>query len=73
MADFCRQCTIEYFGEENADKNDCKGLQEAELDETHEIAVLCEGCGITGVNSKGECNGNCYKGHNNTPIRQDEE
>lgn len=51
MADFCRDCTIELFGAEFADKNDLAGLcEEGEM-----ISALCEGCGdFHWFNSEGE-------------------
>ena len=48
MADFCKQCSLEVWGEDSKDL--------AELcDEDQLISVLCEGCGSTVVNSKGIC------------------
>lgn len=48
MADFCRQCSIELFGE---DFKDLAGLcKEGEV-----VTVICEGCGYTTV----DCDGNC--------------
>lgn len=56
MADFCRQCTIRYFGEEYADRNDMRGLStpQDDLSELYPV-VLCEGCGCIQVDSKGVC------------------
>ena len=53
MADFCRQCSIEYFGK---DYEDFKGLTTPE-DEKQEMAavVLCEGCGHIQVDNAGNC------------------
>jgi len=62
MADFCRQCSIEIFGE---DCGDLKGLS-AEQDTENGLyaGVLCEGCGPTLVNHIGVCiNKDCLKGH----------
>lgn len=48
MADFCKQCSIEIFGE---DTGDLLGLcQEGET-----VADLCEGCGPTRVDPTGAC------------------
>lgn len=73
MADFCYQCTLEYFGPRFAKKNDMRGLVQKD-----EIAgVLCEGCGYIIVDHKGKCitsqyediassnnrNYKCEKGH----------
>lgn len=53
MADFCKQCSIETFGE---DFEDMKGLvTEAEYGEGYLACVLCEGCGSIQVNPEGEC------------------
>ncbi len=55
MADFCKQCSIELFGE---DFEELAGLSTL-TEETDKLGlvvrVLCEGCGATEVNSKGEC------------------
>lgn len=48
MADFCKQCSLEIFGE---DFEDLKGLCE----EGHTTFTLCEGCGFTAVNHLGVC------------------
>lgn len=62
MADFCKQCSIELFGE------DCKDL--AGLGDEHTLApgyawtVLCEGCGPTQVDDAGKCvSADCLKKH----------
>ena len=48
MADFCKQCLIELFGE---DTGDLAGLcKEDEL-----VAALCEGCGYCVVDHEGTC------------------
>lgn len=62
MADFCRQCTIEYFGAEYADQNDMTGLQ-TKADDANDLVtpVLCEGCGWAAVDSAGTCIGTCAK------------
>lgn len=53
MADFCKQCSEELFGE---DFGDLQGLSTIGNDINRSYtAVLCEGCGPTMVNSKGEC------------------
>lgn len=46
MADFCKDCSIELFGE---DFNDFAGL----CKENEMIYVLCEGCGWVYVNHFG--------------------
>ena len=53
MADFCKQCSIEHFGEDFGDLKGCttkedwaKGLA---------AIVICEGCGIIQVDPEGSC------------------
>jgi len=57
MADFCKQCSNDVFGEDFGDlKSLCK--------EDEMVHVLCEGCGQCIVNSEGECIcTNCLKMH----------
>lgn len=53
MADFCKQCSEEIFGE---DFEDLKGLGDGSpLPEGHGWTALCEGCGVIVVNDNGEC------------------
>lgn len=53
MADYCRQCSIELFGE---DFKDMAGLVTEEQEADYFVAtVICEGCGPTDVNRSGEC------------------
>lgn len=57
MADYCKQCSVEYFGE---DYRELAGLCKPD-----EIAsVICEGCGFIHVNHLGECVTDCESGHN---------
>ena len=53
MADFCKQCSIQQFGE---DFGDLAGLC-TEMDNEHNQYpnALCEGCGFIQVNHLGEC------------------
>jgi len=46
MADFCKECSIEVFGE---DMGDLAGL----CKEDEVTKVICEGCGIIWVDYKG--------------------
>lgn len=48
MADFCRQCSLELRGE---DFFELEGL----CQEGTTVDALCEGCGPTKVNFRGEC------------------
>ena len=62
MADFCKQCSIEMFGE---DFENLKGLGDGtELKPGYGWSVLCEGCGPIIVNDDGECiDKGCLKKH----------
>ncbi|MDW9531939.1 hypothetical protein RWE87_13735 [Sinorhizobium meliloti] len=53
MADFCRQCSIDTFGE---DYRDMAGISKPE-DTAQELyaQVICEGCGVTSVDHEGVC------------------
>ena len=53
MADFCKQCSIDVYGE---DMKDLSGLS-TELDTNGDLypVVLCEGCGPTQVDHTGVC------------------
>lgn len=56
MADFCSQCSMENFGEDFHDHRDRtkRGFR----------VVICEGCGITQVNSEGSCvSPDCLRRH----------
>lgn len=46
MADFCKQCSEELYGE---NLGDLKGLEKGRR------KVLCEGCGFTLVDEEGRC------------------
>lgn len=53
MADFCKQCSIEMFGQ---DYGDLKGLGDGkELEKDFGWTAICEGCGYTIVNDEGKC------------------
>lgn len=60
MADFCRQCSLETFGD---DIGDLQGL----CDKDEIIQTLCEGCGPIYVDHNGSCVGDhektCFKKH----------
>jgi hypothetical protein len=60
MADFCKQCSEEIFGE---DHGDLKPLNPEPLEAGEGYAVLCEGCGPTLVDNEGKCLWNCLKHH----------
>lgn len=63
MADFCKQCGTDMFGEENS--NDMAGITEPEKWAEGLVAVvICEGCGPTGVDPAGNCvSAHCLKQH----------
>jgi hypothetical protein len=64
MADFCKQCSIENFGE---DYRDLAGITTQEdWEQGRACVVLCEGCGPIQVDPEGNCTGNCILKH---PIR----
>jgi hypothetical protein len=53
MADFCKQCSLEIFGE---DFGDLAGLIPEELVKTGvRVVALCEGCGPIQVDYEGRC------------------
>lgn len=50
MADFCKQCSIDFFGE------DCKDLANlGECNKDEGFSVICEGCGLILVDKDGNC------------------
>lgn len=63
MADFCKQCSLEFFGE---DTKDCSGLITPEEVTTGLGAVvICEGCGIgIRVDHEGKCLDHTDEQHN---------
>ncbi len=61
MADFCKQCSMDMFGE---DFGDMKGLGDGEpLKPGWGYQVLCEDCGPTLVDEDGKCIADCDKHH----------
>ena len=61
MADFCKQCSVEVFGEDSLDLADITKLgdQMASL----YVKVLCETCGFIQVDWKGNCISYCLNNH----------
>jgi hypothetical protein len=55
MADFCKDCSIELFGEDHGDLAGIS-IKENEAEDLYPI-VICEGCGIIEVNTEGVCQG----------------
>lgn len=62
MADFCRQCSIDIFGE---DTGDMAGISTIESTNQQMFAlVLCEDCGPCQVDHEGTCvSVDCLKKH----------
>jgi hypothetical protein len=63
MADYCKQCSVRYFGK---DEKDLAGLiSESEVKQGLGAVVICEGCGFVLVNHLGECLGGeaCCESH----------
>lgn len=52
MADFCKQCSIEMFGEDHGDLADLISEEKVKLG--FGASVLCEGCGFILVDHEGE-------------------
>ena len=50
MASFCYECTVELFGEENAENNDLAGIVRG----NEKYYTLCEGCGWITVDKHGK-------------------
>ena len=50
MADFCYECTIDLFGEQNAEENDFSGIVRGR----ERYFCLCEGCGWITVDKNGK-------------------
>jgi len=57
MADFCKQCSIEIFGEDFGDL--ARILTPEQEADDMVMPAICEGCGYTYVNCAGECVGTC--------------
>lgn len=53
MADFCKQCSIEIFGEDFGDLANLGG--EIKLEPGYYWGALCEGCGPNYVDDEGKC------------------
>ena len=57
MADFCKQCSIDTFGEDTGD------LAHPGAPPLLLWSALCEGCGPTYVDNEGACQCDCDKHH----------
>jgi hypothetical protein len=53
MADFCKACSIELFGEDNGDLANI--TTEQSWEDGFAVTVICEGCGAIQVDPKGNC------------------
>jgi hypothetical protein len=68
VADFCKQCSYDMFGEDF--KNLCGKSTEQQTKQHIYVNVICEGCGFTYVNHLGFCvNPNCLQNHGNNIDR----
>lgn len=56
MADFCKQCSIQYLG---SDFGDLAGIADPGMLSSQ----LCEGCGYTWVDENGVCCSDCMQRH----------
>ena len=63
MADFCKQCSEEMWGEDTRD------LAASPGEEYERLYTLCEDCGPTVVNHDGHCIGACTKKHGDVPVQ----
>jgi hypothetical protein len=54
MAEFCKQCSLDLFGEDHTELAGLGGLAPTLLPGEC-YPALCEGCGFIGVNDYGEC------------------
>lgn len=61
MADFCKQCSIDLFGEDFRDLAGIGAARGEELEPGSGWIALCEGCGPTLVDDNGVCMGHCDK------------
>jgi len=62
MADFCKQCSIEDFGEDFGDLSNLSKPEDTR--EGKYPVVICEGCGPVQVDHEGNCiSPDCYEKH----------
>lgn len=52
MADFCRQCSLDNFGE---DYRELAGIGDGDLKPGYGYPAVCEGCGFILVDKDGNC------------------
>ena len=53
MADFCKQCSIDHFGQDTKDLADITSREDWEKQQA--CVVICEGCGVIQVDPEGNC------------------
>lgn len=71
MADFCKQCSEELFGEDSEDLAWRGGKDRKLFRDEKGWEVLCEGCGFTFVDHTGKCvNPDCLKKHGKKDERR---
>jgi len=65
MAEFCKQCAVDLFGDHTDFVDDFAGMtSEAAWKEGRAALVLCEGCGPIQVDPSGACvSADCLKHH----------
>lgn len=64
MADFCKQCSLEMFGEDFRELAHLMDESKYDTENGWGAGVLCEGCGPTVVDYEGVCHAeNCLKEH----------
>lgn len=61
MADFCKQCSEELFGEDFGDFANITTIEQQQNNLF--VVVLCEGCGAIQVDNNGRCVSNCSGNH----------
>jgi len=62
MADFCKQCSMDIFGEDFGDL--AKLCTKKENEQGLYAIVVCEGCGTTLVDNEGRCvSSDCLRKH----------
>jgi len=72
MADFCKQCSMEIFGEDFGDMANLGKLESGDLEKLKRgegWSVLCEDCGSIVVNEEGECIAEWCKKHGASTVK----
>jgi len=62
MADFCRQCSHDMFGQDTGDLANISKVEDT--NKGLYALVICEGCGLIQVDHTGSCvSEDCYANH----------